>query len=83
MPTEEEHVKQVMEESKVVTIILGASDGSVKVYKDGELVRSGGIEVGAAFSGQEHVFCIMDEEDAWQCDNFEDGINGEAESLNG
>ena len=83
MATEEEHVKQVMDESKVDTVILGATDGTVKVYKDGELVRSGGIEVGAAFSGEEHVFCMMDEEDEWQCDKFEDGIAGEAEPVDG
>ena len=83
MPTEEEHVKKVMDESKVDTVILGATDGSVKVYKDGELVRQGGIEVGAAYSGGEHVFCMMDEEDVWQCDKFEDGIAGEAEPVDG
>jgi|TARA_R110000765_G_scaffold43987_3_gene91503 hypothetical protein len=83
MPTEKEHVKKVMDESKVDTVILGTSDGSVKVYKDGELVRSGGLEVGAAFSGEVHVFCVMDEEDKWECDKFEDGIEGEAKPLNG
>ena len=83
MPTEEEHVKQVMDESKVDTVILGATDGTVKVYKDGELVRSGGIEVGAAFSGGEHVFCMLDEEDGWECEQFDDGIEGEGKPVNG
>jgi len=82
MPTEEEHVKKVMDESKVNTVILGAMDGSVKVYKDGELVRQGGIEVGAAYSAEQHVFCMLEDDD-WLCEQFDDGIEGEGKPVNG
>ena len=83
MPTEEEHVKKVMDESKVDTVILGAMDGSVKIYKDGELVKQGGIEVGAAYSSEQHVFCMLEPDDDWLCEKFNEGIEDEGEPVDG
>ena len=83
MPTEEEHVKQVMAESKVDIVLLGNADGTIKVYEKGELVRSGGLEVGASYAGDEHVFCMVEEDDQWQCDKYENGIEGAVEEVDG